>query len=57
MNRRSFEKAYVLAREAIIDGEDIKKDEFLLNNFYRVVIDSFRKNVALAWRRQLPSTL
>lgn len=42
-NRRRFNKAYVLAREAIINGKDVKRDEFLLNNFYRVIIDSFRK--------------
>jgi len=38
-----FNKAYVLAREAIIDGKDIRRDGFLLNNFYQVVIDSFKK--------------
>lgn len=42
-NRRLFNKAYVLAREAIINGKDVKRDEFLLNNFYQVIIDSFRK--------------
>ena len=43
VDRNSFNRAYALAREAIIKGKDIKKDEFLLNNFYRVVINSFRK--------------
>jgi len=43
VDRRLFDKAYVLAREAIINGKDIRKDEFLLNNFHRVIIDSFRK--------------
>jgi 5-methyltetrahydropteroyltriglutamate--homocysteine methyltransferase len=40
-----FNKAYVLAREAIIDGKDIRKDGFLLNNFYQVIIDSFKKKL------------
>jgi 5-methyltetrahydropteroyltriglutamate--homocysteine methyltransferase len=40
-----FNKAYVLAREAIIDGKDIRKDRFLLNNFYQVIIDSFKKKL------------
>jgi len=43
VDRESFNRAYVLAREALIRGKDIRKDDFLLNNFYRVIIDSFRK--------------
>jgi len=43
VDRRLFNKAYALAREAILNGKDIRKDEFLLNNFYQVIIDSFRK--------------
>ncbi len=43
IDRKLFDKAYVLAREAIINGKDIRRDEFLLNNFYRIIIDSFRK--------------
>jgi 5-methyltetrahydropteroyltriglutamate--homocysteine methyltransferase len=38
-----FNRAYVLAREAIVSGKDIRKDDFLLNNFYQVIIDSFTK--------------
>jgi len=45
MDRRIFEKAYVLARKAIIEGKSIKKDDFLLNNFYRIVVDSFKKKI------------
>lgn len=45
INRRSFDEAYVLARQAVAGGEDVRKDEFLFNNFYRVVADSFRKKL------------
>lgn len=43
VDRELFNKAHVLAREAVINGKNLKKDEFLFNNFYRIVIDSFRK--------------
>jgi 5-methyltetrahydropteroyltriglutamate--homocysteine methyltransferase len=43
VERELFNRAYVLAREALIRGKDIRKDDFLLNNFYRVIIDSFRR--------------
>jgi 5-methyltetrahydropteroyltriglutamate--homocysteine methyltransferase len=46
VGRKEFDKAYALAREAIIDGKGIRKDEFLLNNFYQVVVDSFRRKLA-----------
>lgn len=45
LSKNLFNKAYVLARKAIINGKSIKKDEFLLNNFYQVVVDSFRKKL------------
>jgi 5-methyltetrahydropteroyltriglutamate--homocysteine methyltransferase len=43
IDRELFDRAYVLGREAIINGKDVRKDEFLLNNFHRVVIASFIK--------------
>jgi 5-methyltetrahydropteroyltriglutamate--homocysteine methyltransferase len=43
VERELFNRAYVLAREALIRGKDIRKDDFLLNSFYRVIIDSFRR--------------
>jgi 5-methyltetrahydropteroyltriglutamate--homocysteine methyltransferase len=46
VDRRLFNKAYVLAREAMVNGKDVRKDEFLQNNFCRVIIDSFRKKCA-----------
>jgi len=45
VDRRLFNRAHVLARKAIADGEDLGKDEFMLNNFYNVVISSFRKKI------------
>jgi 5-methyltetrahydropteroyltriglutamate--homocysteine methyltransferase len=43
VDKELFNRAYVLARDALIEGKDIRKDDFLLNNFYQVIIDSFRK--------------
>jgi 5-methyltetrahydropteroyltriglutamate--homocysteine methyltransferase len=43
MDKRSFEKAYVLARKAMADEKEIESDEFLLKNFYQVIVDSFVK--------------
>jgi 5-methyltetrahydropteroyltriglutamate--homocysteine methyltransferase len=40
-----FNKAHTLARKAIREGKDIRKDEFLLANFYRVVATSFRRKI------------
>ena len=45
IDRKLFAKAYVLARGAIIKGKDMKKEEFLLNNFYNVIIESFKKKL------------
>lgn len=45
VNRESFNRAYVSAREAIANRKDIKKDQFLLNNFYQTIVDSFRKKL------------
>ncbi|MEM3673599.1 MAG: hypothetical protein QW468_05205 [Candidatus Bathyarchaeia archaeon] len=44
--RELFDRAYPLAREAVINGRDIKKDHYLYNNFYRVIIDSFMAKCA-----------
>ncbi|MGB9676609.1 MAG: hypothetical protein ACPL0C_05425 [Candidatus Bathyarchaeales archaeon] len=43
ISREQFEKAYALARKAVIKGRDPRENEFLLKNFYNVVTDSFRK--------------
>jgi hypothetical protein len=44
VDREVFDKAYVLSREGIINGKDIREDEFLLNSFYSVTLESFRNN-------------
>jgi 5-methyltetrahydropteroyltriglutamate--homocysteine methyltransferase len=41
----TFNRAYQLAREAIVSGSDIRKDEFLLKNFCEVTLDSFKKKL------------
>lgn len=46
ISKTLFNTAYVLAREAIMDGKDIEKDEFLQKNFYQVIVDSFRKKLS-----------
>lgn len=43
ISREQFERAYALARKALDEGKGIREDEFLLKNFYNVIIDSFRK--------------
>jgi 5-methyltetrahydropteroyltriglutamate--homocysteine methyltransferase len=45
VNRETFNRAYQLAREAIVDGRDVRKDEFLLKNFCEVTLDSFKKKL------------
>ena len=46
IGRENYSRAYELAREAILEGKDITKDDFLQENFCKVVLDSFRKKLA-----------
>lgn len=46
VDRVNFGKAYQLARENIVQSKDITKDDFLNNNFSKVVLDSFKKKMA-----------
>ena len=46
IGRETYSRAYELAREAIINGKDPSKDEFIQKNFCSVVVDSFRKKIA-----------
>jgi 5-methyltetrahydropteroyltriglutamate--homocysteine methyltransferase len=43
ISRETFDKAYCLAREAIIHGRDPRKDAFLQRNFCAVTLDAFKK--------------
>ena len=45
-SRENYAKAYQLAREAIINGQDPFKDAFIEQNFCNVVIASFKKKIA-----------
>jgi 5-methyltetrahydropteroyltriglutamate--homocysteine methyltransferase len=46
ISRKTFDKAYRLAREAIIHGEDPRKDPFLQQNFCKVTLDAFKMKLA-----------
>jgi len=43
IDRKSFEKAYALARKSMARGKEMESDQFLQRNFYRVIVDSFVK--------------
>jgi 5-methyltetrahydropteroyltriglutamate--homocysteine methyltransferase len=45
VDRETFDRAYCLAREAVINGRDPRKDEFLLKNFCNVILDAFKKKI------------
>jgi 5-methyltetrahydropteroyltriglutamate--homocysteine methyltransferase len=42
----TFNRAYRLAREAIVSGSDVRKDEFLMKNFWEVTLNAFKKKLA-----------
>jgi 5-methyltetrahydropteroyltriglutamate--homocysteine methyltransferase len=46
IGRETYSRAYELARQAIINGKDPSKDEFIQKNFCSVVVDSFKKKIA-----------
>jgi 5-methyltetrahydropteroyltriglutamate--homocysteine methyltransferase len=46
VDRNTFNRAYDLARQAIIEGRDIMKDDFLSSKFCKIVIDSLKKKCA-----------
>jgi 5-methyltetrahydropteroyltriglutamate--homocysteine methyltransferase len=43
VNRETFNKAYCLARDAIINRRDPRQDEFLSKNFCAITLDAFKK--------------
>ena len=42
----TFNRAYRLAREAIVSGSDVRKDEFMMKNFWEVTLNAFKKKLA-----------
>jgi len=46
VDRNTFNRAYDLARQAIIEGRGVMKDDFLSSKFCKIVIDSFKKKCA-----------
>jgi len=42
IKRENFEKAYVMARAWVAEGKNPAENGFIFENFYRVVVDSFR---------------
>jgi 5-methyltetrahydropteroyltriglutamate--homocysteine methyltransferase len=46
ISRENYAKAYELAKEALINHQDITADEFIKTNFYDVVLYSFRKKLS-----------
>jgi 5-methyltetrahydropteroyltriglutamate--homocysteine methyltransferase len=45
VKRKVFDEAYRLARGYITNGKDLKENEFLLKNFYEVIVDSFLRKL------------
>ncbi len=45
VEKRKFEEAYALARECIAEDKNIRENEFLFKNFYKVIADSFKKKL------------
>jgi len=45
VNRETFNKAYQLAREALVDGRDAQKEAFIQKNFCNVTLDAFKKKL------------
>lgn len=45
VDKEAFDKAYVLARKAIVDRKDLRSEEFVFSHFYSVIADSFRKKM------------
>ena len=45
VDRETFDKAYRLAREAMLNGKNIREDTFVQENFVKVTINSFTKKM------------
>lgn len=45
-NKEDFNKAYQLARQAVIDKKDLSQDQFIKDNFNSIILDAFKKKLA-----------
>jgi len=45
IKREEYARAYEVARQAIINHQDLSKDEFIQKNFYSVVVESFKTKI------------
>lgn len=45
IKRENYAKAYEQAREMIILGQDLSTDKFVQENFYSIVVESFKKKI------------
>jgi len=45
IDKKLFDKAYVAARKILINGKNLKSNDFLVKNFCDVIIDSFKKKI------------
>jgi 5-methyltetrahydropteroyltriglutamate--homocysteine methyltransferase len=45
VDRETFNKAYRMARDAIVHGTDLQKDEFVKENFCEVILESFKQKI------------
>lgn len=46
VSQQTFNRAYDLARQAVVGGESTLRNSFVRENFHRVVVDSLRKKLA-----------
>lgn len=45
VDRETFNKAYRMARDAIVQGADLQENEFVEQNFCEVILDSFKRKI------------
>ena len=45
VDRETFNRAYRMARDAIVHGTDLQKDEFVKENFCKVILESFKQKI------------
>ena len=45
VDRETFNNAYRMARDSIVQGEDLQKEEFVKENFCKVILESFKRKI------------